>query len=205
MAKKTIQITCTGAATAKLEELILLQGDLKKLDTEHYKKLKRVVLEHGISAPFFVWKHEGKLFILDGTQRDRLLNRLKAQGYIIPPLPIDYIEAKDETEAKKKILLFSSQYGEMTSDSLLEYLKESELDLDDLLDSVDLPQVDLEKLSEKLEAELAGASTDTNNNGHQYQIIVECGDKKEQKQLVAKLKRQGLRAHALTLDTAERL
>lgn len=199
MAKKTIQITCTGAATAKLEDLIPLQGNLKKLDTERYKKLKRVVLEHGISAPFFVWKHEGKLFILDGTQRDRLLNRLKAQGYIIPPLPIDFIEAKDETEAKKKILLFSSQYGEMTSDSLMEYLKESDLDLDDLLDSVDLPQVDLGKLSARLEGELNGEQQDQGDLTYQYQVIVDCKDEGEQLKLIDKLEKQKYSCRALIL------
>jgi hypothetical protein len=200
---KSIKITCTGAAVAKLEDLVPLQGDLKKLDAERYKKLKRALLEHGFSFPFFVWKDKTKLKVCDGHQRHRVLNRLQAQGYEIPPLPIAFIEAENETEARKKILLLSSQYGEMTDDSLLEYLKEADIDLDDLLDTVDLPQVDLEKLSEKLEAELtAQIDADSSNGHHQYQVIVECGNKKDQKQLIAKLKRQGLRAHALTLDTA---
>lgn len=219
MAKRTIEIKCTGAAVARLEDLVPLQGDLKKLDAEHYRKLKRSLLEHGFSFPFFVWRRtvyrdketgrqgdkekggQSQLCVLDGTQRDRVLRRLKAQGYEIPPLPIAFIEAKDETEARKKILLLSSQYGEMTEDSLMEYLKESEIDLDDLLDTVDLPQVDIQKLSQKLEQELNGQAAEA--DGKQYQVIVECGDKKEQKALIIKLKKQGLRAHAFTLETAD--
>jgi hypothetical protein len=54
------------------------------------------------------------LFVLDGHQRDRVLRRLKAQGYSVPALPIAFIEAKDEAEARKKILLLSSQCGEMS-------------------------------------------------------------------------------------------
>jgi len=201
---KTIKIACTGAATAKLEDLIPLQGNLKGLDAARYKKLKRALLEHGFSFPFFVWKDKGKLKILDGHQRDRVLRRLQAQGYEVPPLPIAFIEAKDETEARKKILLLSSQYGEMTEDSLLEYLKESDIDLDDLQDTIDLPQVNIDKLLQQLESDLASEAAKT-GNGQQFQVIVECGDKKEQRQLIAKLKRQGLRAHAMTVDTSDRL
>jgi ParB-like nuclease domain. len=204
MPKRQIKITCTGAALAKLEDLVPLQGDLKKLDAERYKKLKRALLEHGFSFPFFVWKDAGKLKLLDGHQRDRVLRRLKAQGYEIPPLPIAFIQAADETEARKKILLLSSQYGEMTDESLMQFLNESDIDLDDIMDSVVLPGVDIEKLSQTLEQELNG-QVEAQEDGKQYQVIVECGDKKQQKQLVAKLKTQGLRAHAQTLDPSEKI
>jgi len=130
-----------------------LQGELKKLDADRYRKLKRSLLDHGFSFPFFVWKNAGKLFVLDGHQRDRVLRRLKAQGYSVPALPIAFIEVKDEAEARKKILLLSSQCGEMSEESLMEYLKRSEIDLDDLLDTVDLPQVNIDRLAERLEEE----------------------------------------------------
>jgi hypothetical protein len=197
MAKRTIRITCTGAATAKLEELVPLQGKLKKLEPDQYRKLKRVLLEHGFSFPFFVWKNAGKLWILDGHQRDRVLRRLKAQGYIIPPLPIAYVDAKDEHEAREKILLLSSQYGEMTDDSLLEYLKESEIDLDDLVDKLDLPQVDVERLAAKLEEELSEEPDEEIE--HQYQVIVDCKDETQQLELLEKLERQKYVCRALTL------
>lgn len=197
---KNIAITCQGAATAKLEELVPLQGDLKTLDREGYKKLKRALLDHGFSFPFFVWKDGTKLRVLDGHQRDRVLRRLKAQGYKIPPLPIAFIEAKDETEARKKILLLSSQYGEMTEETLMEYLKESEIDLDDLLDDVDLPQVDLEKLADRLEAELQDKQDNHNTTDtHQYQVIVDCKGEEEQLKLIKKLEKQKYTCRALIL------
>ncbi|HEU4344389.1 MAG TPA: ParB N-terminal domain-containing protein [Candidatus Binatia bacterium] len=121
-----------------------LQGGLKTLPREKYKKLKKSILRHGISFPFFTWKHGGKLYILDGHQRDKALLRLQRIGYKIPALPIDFIEAKNETEAKEKILLLSSQYGEMTEESLLEYIKGADLDLEDLEETVDLPTLNLE-------------------------------------------------------------
>jgi hypothetical protein len=188
MAKRTIDIKCTGAAVAKLEDLVPLQGDLKKLDADRYRKLKRSLLENGFSFPFFVWKNSGKLFVLDGHQRDRVLRRLKAQGYTIPPLPIALIDAKDETEARKKILLLSSQYGEMSEESLLEYLKTSEIDLDDLLDTVDLPTVNLERLASRLEEEFLEEDQKGDEElEHQFQVIVECKDEDEQLKLIEKL------------------
>jgi hypothetical protein len=197
MAKRSIEIRCSAAATAKLEELVPLKGEL---DADRYRKLKRSLLDHGFSFPFFVWKNTGKLFVLDGHQRDRVLRRLKAQGYTVPPLPIAYIDAKDEAEARKKILLLSSQYGEMTEESLLEYLKKSEIDLDDLLDTVDLPQVNLERLAERLEEEFLEEDQKGDEElDHQFQVIVDCKDEEQQLALIEKLEKQKYVCRALIL------
>jgi hypothetical protein len=175
------------------------RGELKKLDADRYRKLKRSLLDHGFSFPFFVWKNAGKLFVLDGHQRDRVLRRLKAQGYMVPPLPIAFIEAKDEAEARKKILLLSSQYGEMTEESLMEYLKKSEIDLDDLLDTVDLPQVNLERLAERLEEKFLEEDQKGDEEfEHQFQVIVDCKDEQQQLALIEKLEKQKYVCRACT-------
>jgi len=154
-AEKTLRITCTGAGTAALDDLRPLQGDLKSLSDENYEKLKRSILEHGFSFPFFVWKNKGKLFVLDGHQRDKVLPRLRAEGYAIPPLPVAYIEAANEKEARKKILLLTSEYGHMTDESLVQFLKDSDLTLADLTGTVALPAVDIEALLAAVDGELA--------------------------------------------------
>ena len=87
-----------------MEELHPLRGNLKFLSDEKYAKLKKAILKHGFSFPFFVWENRGKLYTLDGHQRDRALKRLQDAGYRIPPLPIAYIEAANEKEAREKIL-----------------------------------------------------------------------------------------------------
>lgn len=217
MPKRTIDIRCTGAATARLEDLVPLQGKLKSLDKERYRKLKKALLDHGFSFPFFVWKRpratapkakgnkhqsadaqEFDLCILDGHQRDRVLRRLKAQGYDIPPLPVDFIEAKDEQEARKKILLLSSQYGEMTENTLLEFLKESEIDLDDISDTVALPTVDVEKILDQMEEIDSGEQIDDNDD-HLFQVVVECKDERQQLELIEKLEKQKYICRALIL------
>ena len=195
---KQLRITCSGAATAGLEDLHPLQGNLKSLDAARYKKLKRALLEHGFSFPFFVWKDEGKLKLLDGHQRDRVLRGMKAQGYEVPPLPICLIEARDEAEARKKILLLSSQYGAMTDDTLLQFLKESELDLDEVADTVDLPQVDVDKLLAKMIDELQVESASAGKQ-RRYQVIVDCADALAQLDLQQKLEQQGLSCRSVVV------
>jgi ParB-like chromosome segregation protein Spo0J len=185
----TIRITCRGADVCNLDELIPLQGDLKTLSSEKYKKLKRSLLSKGFSFPFLVWKNEGKLYILDGHQRDTALKRLRAQGYTIPPLPISFIDAVDEREAREKILLLSSQYGEMTEESLLEYINLSGLDLEEVAQTVDLPNINLEKLIEAMEEESSGEAGQESLD-LQYQVIVDCKNEQEQLKLIEKLEKQ---------------
>ena len=56
-----ILIKCQGSSLAKLEELYLMQGDLKELPYSAYEKLKANIMDRGIIAPFFIWsKINGK-------------------------------------------------------------------------------------------------------------------------------------------------
>ena len=146
---KNIKVTCKGAARLSLDKIISFQGDLKSLSDEDAEKLKRSIIRYGISFPFYVWKQNGKSHCLDGHQRQRVLLKMRDEGYKIPPLPVDWIEAKDEAEAKEKILLISSQYGKMTEDSLYQFVAGS-LDFNELLPMIDFPQLDLIALQKTL-------------------------------------------------------
>jgi ParB/Sulfiredoxin domain len=119
MTMKTIVIRCTAAVNLQLRELTPLQGELKELNEVNFEKLKRSILKHGITFPFFVWQSEGQNFILDGTQRDRVLKRMADEGYGVPPLPCALIQAKDRKDAAEKILLISSQYRRVTDEGVL--------------------------------------------------------------------------------------
>ena len=66
------------------------------------------------------------------------------ESYEIPLLPCALIQAKDRKEAAEKILLISSQYGNMTNHSLEDFLAENDLDLPGLQDELELPSIDLE-------------------------------------------------------------
>ena len=141
---KTISIRCTAAVNLQLGELTPLQGGLKELSDANFEKLKRSILKHGITFPFFIWQSEGDNYILDGTQRDRVLTRMGKDGFEIPRLPCALIQAKDKKDAAEKILLISSQYGKMTNNSLEDFLAENDLDLPELQDELELPSINLE-------------------------------------------------------------
>src|SRR5262249_60939006 len=111
---KTIAIRCTAAVNLQLRELTPLQGELKELRGGNFEKLKQIILKHGITFPFFIWQSDGENYILDGTQRDRVLKRMANDGYGVPALPCALIQAKNRKEAAEKILLISSQYGRVT-------------------------------------------------------------------------------------------
>ena len=128
----SIEINCTGSDTIQLHELTEFQGELKKRSAGDIEKIIKSIKKHGFSFPFFVWKNDGKNNVLDGHGRLIALKQMAAAGEEIPALPCVYISAKDEAEAKEKLLKLNSQYGHMTADSVADFLDGMEIELDDL-------------------------------------------------------------------------
>lgn len=143
MPTDVIRVTCTAAATLNLDQLEPFQGELKSLSKPAFAKLRASILEHGVAFPFFVWKSGKHFYTIDGHQRERVLNAMREEGFVIPPLPVVWIKAANENEAKRKILLASSNYGAMDEDSLYEFIKTNNLDWDAIKLELDLPQIDL--------------------------------------------------------------
>ena len=112
-----IEINCTGSDTIQLHELTEFQGELKERSAGDVEKIIKSIKKHGFSFPFFVWKNDGKNNVLDGHGRLMALQQMAAAGEEIPALPCVYISAKNEAEAKEKLLKLNSQYGHMTADS----------------------------------------------------------------------------------------
>jgi site-specific DNA-methyltransferase (adenine-specific) len=117
--------------TADYRSLIPIQGNLKDLKEKNYKKLKKSFERYGFKIPFFVWIptvsesvlvdgedfeiEAGKMYLLDGHQRHRLLT---TEGCTPFELPYVLIEAENFLKAKEMILVISSQYGTMTREGL---------------------------------------------------------------------------------------
>lgn len=118
------------------------QGNLKDLSNENYEKLKSIILKHKFSFVVHAWAREGKLFILDGHQRVRVLLRLSSEGYEIPKIPVVLVQADSFKQAKEKLLAGTSQFGNLTQDGLYEFLNESQVTLEEL-DHFAFPEIDL--------------------------------------------------------------
>ena len=124
----SIEINCTGSDTIKLHELTEFQGELKERSAGDVEKIIKSIKKHGFSFPFFVWKNDGKNNVLDGHGHLIALKQMAAAGEEIPALPCVYINAKDEAEAKEKLLKLNSQYGHMTADSVAAFLGDIKID-----------------------------------------------------------------------------
>lgn len=127
-----IRITCKSADTLPIDRILEFQGKLKKLSKGNQEKLKNSILKHGFCAPLFVWDDQGEWKLLDGHQRLATLISMRQEGYNIPMLPVDYIEAADEAEAKEKLLNITSQYGEFDMDGLTDFIQDIDINFDEI-------------------------------------------------------------------------
>ena len=128
----TISIKCETSEKLELAELTELQGGLKERTDIDYDKIKLSIIKYGFSFPLFVWKSGKTNYLLDGHGRFATLCKMQKDGYIIPPLPVVYIQCKNKTEAKQKLLRLNSQYGKMTKESVLEFAEDIELNFDEI-------------------------------------------------------------------------
>ena len=129
---QTISIKCETQDKLELAELTELQGGLKERTDIDYDKIKLSICKFGFSFPFFIWKSGNKNYLIDGHGRFATLCKMQKDGYIIPPLPVVYIQCKNKTEAKQKLLRLNSQYGRMTKESVLEFAEDIDLNFDEI-------------------------------------------------------------------------
>jgi hypothetical protein len=139
-----------------------LQGNLKDLETDNHDKMLSRLEKRGFIVPLFLWHHDDELYLLDGHQRQRVmeLNELHDNGnYEVPYILID---APNEKTAKEILLEITSQYGTITPDGLDEFTAMAELEAGDL--SVNFDAINLDKLwAEMDEAEEKAEKTTTKN------------------------------------------
>ncbi len=129
---KTISIKCDCKDLLKLEDMTVMQGGLKERTKTDYEKIKKSILTYSFSFPFFIWQSGKTNWLIDGTGRYQTLCKMQKDGYIIPPLPVVYIQCKNKTEAKQKLLRLNSQYGKMTKESVLEFAEDIDLNFDEI-------------------------------------------------------------------------
>ena len=178
-----IEINCTGSDTIQLNELTEFQGELKERSAGDVEKIIKSIKKHGFSFPFFVWKNDGKNNVLDGHGRLMALKQMAAAGEEIPALPCVYISAKNEAEAKEKLLKLNSQYGHMTADSVAAFLGDIKIDFDELAlpDGVlDLGKLEPEETKDDDEAPTVDEDGEPDSQpGEMYELgnsILLCGD-----------------------------
>jgi DNA modification methylase len=145
---KEIKIKCQGADVKNFKQLKPFQGELKSLSTENYNKLKKQILDNGFTSPIHVWINENNLYTLDGHQRCRVLTKMSEEGYNIPSVPIDYIQADTHAHAKRIILAHTSQYGKIEEQGLYEFMHENDIKIDEINENYALPEINIDKFDD---------------------------------------------------------
>lgn len=132
-----IRVTCEAADSLPLDSLENFQGSLKKITKENLEKLKKQIVRNGFNVPFFVWRTNETSKILDGHQRLKALSSLRDDGHSVPNLPVAYIYAENERDAKQKLLAITSQYGEFEIEELRYWIEDLDEELTETLRFVD--------------------------------------------------------------------
>ena len=147
---QSIEVKCKGAGELSISYLSRLQGDLKILTDDNYKKLKNQILTEGFNFPIAIWedKETSKIYTIDGNQRVEALNRLKEEGYLIPQIPIVWVEAENINQAKRKLLGGASQYGEYNQKGAEDFISTIEgIDIEYLNQNLALSNIVYENIS----------------------------------------------------------
>lgn len=137
-----IKIECQGATTVNIDELNELHH-FKTMTDDHYAHARNSITELGFSFPFFVWiDANGTKWAVDGNSRLKVLKRMRDEGYVIPDLPADIINAKDKTEAKKKLIAAESRYADPSEGEFAAFLSEDNIEIEDVEAFMDIPDID---------------------------------------------------------------
>jgi len=125
--KKILKINCEGTQYINFNEQNEFQEDIKGITKEDLEKLKESIRTKGILMPQFLWKYQGKWWLLDGHQRKKAFSELQKEGWYIPRVPIVEIFAKTKQEAKDRVLVFISQHGNVDEKKVQLYIKKYEI------------------------------------------------------------------------------
>lgn len=167
-----------------VQSLVEFQGDFKTLTASAFAKLKNSIQKNGFIQPFFVWFDAGQYFLLDGHQRKKAIIDLYGPETMVDCLQIF---AKNERDAKKMVVYFSSQYGEFTKQSFFDFI--GDLNFSDFED-FQCPQLsiiaeDFFDSNEKPEKKMPEIKDD------EFVVFAICKNENEQSFLFEELKNRG--------------
>lgn len=141
---KPVKIAVETGKPLNIEDFHELQGDLKELSDENYQKMKNEILETGFAFVIHVWFNPKtkKHYLVDGHQRVKTLKKMIEEGHKVEgQIPVALVQAKNLKEAKRRVLQGISQYGQVTLQGLHDFIGDTELNIDQVLSSFDIPNI----------------------------------------------------------------
>jgi len=144
---KTIAIKCKAAGCIPWRLIKPLQGSYKKRNAEDIEKLSNLIIKRGIRFPSHISKIGQDIWAIDTHGRLQAYEKLESEGWVIPDIPVNYIDAKNKAEAKQLLLECDSRYGHVTHDGYEEYTHDFDVEEDYLsiaFQDIDVSDIDLE-------------------------------------------------------------
>lgn len=210
---KQIRIACTSGHKLALENFVELQGELKDLSKDDYKKFRKEIIDTGFAFAPHVWQESAKtkkgkkgfkFWLVDGHQRIRTLREMVKEGFSCPDIPVVFVEAKSLKEAKRRVLQGTSQYGKISNQGLYEFMTGAEIDFDDLSESFRLPDIAMDKFgAEFFDAGDAEEELELYTKKIQAPIYEPKGDKPEVDSLIDISRMEALTKEIYASDLAE--
>lgn len=143
MSKKSVRISVKGAKTVSYKKIKDFQGELRTVSEEALEQLKTEIKDRGFNSPIHVWASGKTLYNLDGHQRVAALHALESEGYSIPAVPVDLVEAKNIKEAKHILLSRVSQYGKTSPQGLYKFMADANMPMDEVKASFSIPGLNM--------------------------------------------------------------
>lgn len=113
-----------------------LQGNLKDLDEKNYEKLKIILESRGFTTPLFLWQDKQEFYLLDGHQRQIVMNQEDMNDNGSYEVPYILIDAKDMADAKAMLLEITSQFGRITYEGYDQFVEEAQLPEAEMLEKI---------------------------------------------------------------------
>lgn len=150
MSVKEIKSRILKSKPVEWKKFEFLQTEsFKELSKEAYQKIKESILRNGFAESFKVWQNGRKLYCLDGYHRCKVLSDLEREGVRVPAkFHADFLACKNQKEAAKLVLIYSSIYAHITDEGLYEFQHTFDLNFEEIKFEIDLPDFDLDKFAE---------------------------------------------------------
>ncbi len=176
MKPKKLKISCGAQAMVDFNRLVPFKGNPKDLHPEEAVKLRQEILTVGICKSWTVWKKDdsGRLVILDGEQRWKVVKQMIADGVIALKagtelmIPVEMATPRHEEEAARMVLSLISQHGRLNKSKLAKFAGKAGLNMDKAQQVFSFVELDGERLDDDTKP------TPPDTSGWKGAKVVEC-------------------------------
>lgn len=127
----------------------------KVLGIQEKERLKNSILNNQFVESFKVWENDGTIYCLDGFHRCLVLKELESEGHEIPKtFKADFIDCKNELEAAKLVLIYSSRYAKIDVAGLQEFIATNSIEIGEISSMIDIPDIDINSINVDIDIDI---------------------------------------------------